>query len=171
MKDSVEIVVLTTPAPQEKIIDSFKDFFVINDAMLFSALNHENTLLPFNFSLQQDHIIDELEYSLLELGFPKILIHTFNPLIINALEPNSSDDKRLTKSFVLYAKNIGFRNILEHKSITKKIEVMSIGEVIADTFMQDIIDDFENNKNLIEQKLPRDQNCTYVISAEVERVN
>lgn len=149
-----QVTVLTTPAPEEAIKTFFADATIINDCLIFNMINTGCVVNGVYIKLGQDELISSLETALHSLNSPRILVHTFNPLVLNALEITDDDPPNLTKEFVIYSNEEGFQDVLKHKSILEKTQFMSIGEAIDDTIMSTIVSDFENNKNLIEDLNP-----------------
>lgn len=145
-KTNINIVV--TAAPIEKIKASFPKNLILTDADIFNMMNSGIMIGDQEMSFHQDKIIDLLESTLLNSTFDNITIHSFNPMVLNALENTDDDHPSINKTFLIYSEKVGFRNVFEHKSIDKKCSVLSIGDAIVDTYMADIILDFENGKNM-----------------------
>ena len=147
---SIQVAVLTTPAPKDVVAKFFDEHLIIDDGILFHMLNTGYIVNGKNIKISQDDLIGSFENTLCYLDAPHILVHTFNPLVINALEVVDDDPQHLRKIFYIYSNLVGFNDLMKHKSLIEKTQVMSIGEAIIDTIMSIIINDFEKGENLIE---------------------
>ncbi len=133
---NMQINIIVSKAPLGALSVEFGPQVVINDGDLFNMLNGGVTIHDHFITLHQDELIGGLEKKLLELNAERIVIHTFNPMVINALEPHKNDHVRLNKRFFLYNDREEFVDLLCIESFSKKLEVLSLGEAVVDSYMR-----------------------------------
>jgi hypothetical protein len=145
----IEVAIITTGAPQDAIRLEFPNYLILNDHNFYKMMNGGCKFNGMNISFHQDDLIEAVENFLPLLSTDNIVIHTFNPMVLQALDEDENQNKELVKSFYIYSEIVGFQNLLKHKSIVEKLTILSIGETVNDTLMKSIISDFESGNNII----------------------
>lgn len=138
------LIVLINAAPLALIKSEFPDHHIYTDADIYSIFNGNE------YFFSKPYTIDDIEQfcQSIEAHAKKfnILIHTFNPLIINYLEgyPPHEDLRKNTFStplsidrFFIYNKNEEFVKILENPAFAGKLDCLSMGEAVADSNLRD----------------------------------
>jgi hypothetical protein len=130
------LVVLINSASAADIKAEFPDHHVYTDADLFSILNGDVRFFSDLYN-QGDiqKVCEVIEKN--SIKFP-ILIHTFNPLIINYLEAYADDKFCMIlskKRFYLANNENKFIRILEIPEFTKKIDTLCVGEAVCDSYL------------------------------------
>lgn len=139
--------VLVNCAPSDSILTYFHDFEVITDVELFPILNGTTPFMEKKFNHESyDELAKAIEKYTLD-GDKKVLIHSFNPLVHNFLEVGNdkepsgyvTDVDGCAKRFVIYTGDNEFISLLDIPTVRKKLDVMSIGEAICDTYLCEAI--------------------------------
>jgi hypothetical protein len=147
----MNIAILMTSAPMNAIHSTFAGYTLLTDAELFNAMNGGQHLVGKTLRFHQDDLITQLEPQLLATGLKSVIVHTFNPMALNALEPDDKDNKNIHKTFYVYGEKSGFTNLMEYPPFIKKMEEFSLGEAVVDSYIETLVNDIEtlhmNNEN------------------------
>lgn len=131
------LIVVINPAPQKEIKDAFPGYKLMDDYAFYNILNGEQFVLT-TYNLDS---LDALMLSI-EKGCEdgeKIVIHTFNPLIVNFLEIHDKEELSLERSarrFAFYTDKNDFIPALKIPSLVKKLDFMSVGEAVCDSYCE-----------------------------------
>jgi hypothetical protein len=136
------LIVLINAAPSDIIKKEFPNHHVYTDANIFSIFNGNEYF--FSKPYTNDDIKEFCESIEEHSKKFKILIHTFNPLLINFLEAygpdeNGKDDFSMSLSedrFLAYNKNNEFIKILQVPDFAEKIGFMTVGEAFSDSIIR-----------------------------------
>lgn len=98
----------------------------ITDKNIYSILNSE---IDFNGKKHSLYKIEKFVDEIVNVSNSKrVLLHTFNPLILNFFE-----DEVAKNSFVTTIDGINFTKFFENEKNKSKLECMGPGEVVIDT--------------------------------------
>lgn len=137
------LIVLVNAAKADQIKKAFPDHHVYNDAHFFSILNGDEYF--FGKKYGYDDIRDMCEMIELMAEKHQLLIHTFNPLIINLLEayaPDEANDGKLGFSMPLSEKRFALLNnegefvpLLKIPEFARKLDILCVGEAVCDSII------------------------------------
>ncbi|WP_210499240.1 hypothetical protein [Vibrio crassostreae] len=141
--------VLVNCAPSDAISTHFHDFEVITDVELFPILNGSTPFMEKKFNHESYAELAETieKYALGDKK--KVLIHSFNPLVHSFLEVGNNkepseyitDVEGCAERFTIYVGDNQFASLLDIPSVRNKLDILSIGEAICDTYLCEAIND------------------------------
>lgn len=131
------LIVLVNSSSAADIKTEFPDHHVYNDRDIFSILNGE---VRFFSDLYSQADLQKFCEKVEERSekFP-LLIHTFNPLIVNYLEAHDNKEFSMDlskKRFYIANNNKEFIRLLEIEEFAKKIDTLSVGEAVCDSYLE-----------------------------------
>lgn len=125
--------IIVNSCPKAKIKENFseKDIF-LNDGDIYKVLNGEEKFKEKSFSYEKmDLFVDALVATSVS---ENIIIHTFNPLVLNWFHDNVAID-----AFIMLNESGEFIKIFSIERMLEKLKYMGAGEAVCDT-------DFSNFK-------------------------
>ncbi|CAH7397841.1 hypothetical protein VCHA53O466_50109 [Vibrio chagasii] len=151
--DYPNLLVLVNSVSKADIVRHFPDYEIMTDAELFPILNGQKLFLRDSYFTHESY--EELCKALEEYSKErKLIIHSFNPLIHNYLEvcegelPDIKTDlEACARRFIIYTYNNAFTSLFEIPNIRMKMDCMSVGEAICDTYLVEAITDELVNTN------------------------
>ena len=121
----------------------FPEHKIYTDADLFSILNGNESFLGKKYSQDDMHeLCKEIEK---DAAINKLLIHTFNPSLINLLEAHtvgvndySIFSMELSKDrFFIFNSEQEFIQLLKIPEFARKLDILSVGEAVCDSIISD----------------------------------
>jgi hypothetical protein len=137
------LVVLVNAAKVSDICAAFPDHSVYTDADFYEIFSGAKPFLGKEYG--QDDISELCKAFDEAAKDKKILIHTFNPLLINFLEVHTSDKNDYSvfslelsqERFFIFNNEKKFVPLLKIPEFARKLDVLSVGEAICDAHISD----------------------------------
>lgn len=127
------MIVIVNKANIKKIQKS--NSILITDRDIYDYLNGEKLFFGVDCSQQhlpEDIIADTLS-QLDSVKQERIILHTFNPIILNYFE-----DDFAIKNFYYQDKNGNLVKLFDHESMREKLTMAGPGEVVCDTIISEL---------------------------------
>jgi hypothetical protein len=142
------LIVVINPVPMDVIRNTFPEHRIMTDAEFYTILNNGF----FNGKPYTLDSIDELTRAIEDdcISGKKIIVHVFNPLIINFLEVDSGIENETEISlgrFVFYTKDKEFIPALSIPMLAKKLDILSIGEAVCDSLASSLQESYDRKIN------------------------
>lgn len=140
-KQIPNLLVLVNSAPQPTIRENYPEHEIFDDSSIFRAINGMPVTLGGSVISASgfSDLAKKIEENI-KLG-KKILIHSFNPVVINSLESRKTTggfkpasvvtDLESCKSRFIVFDNGRFSSLLDSKSVKDEINLMGIGEALS----------------------------------------
>lgn len=133
------LIVVINPVSSDEIRKNFPEHRIMTDAEFYTILNNGY----FNGKPYTLDTIDELTRAIEDdcLSGKKILVHVFNPLIINYLEVDADIENEAEISlgrFAFYTKDKQFIPALSIPMLAKKLDILCIGEAVCDSLVSSL---------------------------------
>ena len=141
------LIVLCNKTHAGAIERSFPDHIIVSDVDIYKILNGAD----FNGEYYEMDSIDELCKDIVKQSADEpMVVHSFNPLVLNQLEALKLDDNfdkvtdfdACAERFMI-CKNGKFSSLLNIEQIRSKMKTLAIGDAIADVHLEMLVDEAE----------------------------